>query len=102
MARKNKITRTESTAYSQEFRDTAVELALKADKTSAAVAAELGIPARKLYDWIKAWRLKHKEEGSKSAATNDKVHALEKRIKQLEQENEILKKASAYFAKSLL
>ena len=102
MTRKNKTTKAPPVAYKQEFRDTAVRLALAGDKTAAAVAEELGIPPRKLYDWTKAWKLKQGKSNSKSASATESVQTLQKRVKQLEQENEILKQCTAYFAKTLL
>ncbi|HMY56542.1 MAG TPA: transposase [Candidatus Obscuribacter sp.] len=89
--------------YTQEFRDTAIKLAMEGDKSTAEVARELGLPEWKLYSWVQAWNKKNKqEEQSSSKSAEDKLKALEKRYKALEQENEILKKAAAYFAKTLL
>jgi transposase-like protein len=89
--------------YTEEFKETAVKLALAGDKSIAAVARELGMKERNLYDWIKSWKKRNNKAGSKSETGRfEDVGKLQKRIRELELENEILKKASAYFAKTLL
>lgn len=92
--------------YNQEFRETAVRLAHAGDKPVAQVAKELGIDKHLLYSWIKA-----SKQGKQvsTGAGKEQPHSAEQRLKelqrkykQLETENEILKKAAAYFAKTLL
>ena len=104
MTKKTKPTRAPQAAYNQEFKDTAIKLAVAGDKPIADVATELGVSAKTLYAWVSAWKKKsgshHKSNGKGSA--NDELAKLQKRVKELEQENEILKKASAYFARTLL
>jgi transposase len=87
--------------HSQEFRETAVQLAIAGDKSIAAVAKELGLPDWKLYGWVNAWKKQHGTPSAKPGAANDQIAKLQKELKQLKEENEILKKAAAYFAKSL-
>lgn len=105
MAKKNKPNNKPQPAYNQEFKETAIKLALAGDKPISQVAGELGIPPSRLYDWVKAWK---KKNGKGDAAptgkrsTDDELRKLQKRVKELEQENDILKKASAYFARTLL
>lgn len=93
--------------HSQEFRDTAVQLAIQGEKPVAQVAIELGIDKHLLYSWLKAWKKKHGKVRANKPATQptsaeDELKELRRKNKQLEMEVEILKKASAYFAKSLL
>lgn len=105
MTKKTKPDRTPRAAYNQEFRDTAVKLSLAGDKSIADVARELEIPSRNLYDWVKAWKKKHGSGTagtSKNGSTEEELRRLQKRYKDLETENEILKKAAAYFARTLL
>jgi transposase len=91
------------TAYSQEFRDTAVKLALAGNKSTAEVARELELPEWKLYAWVQSWKKKHSGSASNGVSSaDDELRKLQKRNKELEQEVEILKKAAAYFAKTLL
>jgi transposase len=90
-------------SYTEEFRETAIKLAVAGDKSIADVARELGLPEWKLYGWVQAHKKKNgkaQQQAGKSA--EERLKQLEKRNKELEQENEILKKAAAYFAKTLL
>ena len=87
--------------YSQEFRETAVRLAVAGDKSIAAVAKELGVPDWKLYGWVSTWKKQNGKSGEKPGSSVDEVAKLKKELKQLKEENEILKKAAAYFAKTL-
>jgi len=90
--------------HNKEFRETAIKLALAGEKPVAEVARELGLPEWKLYHWVQAWKKKNSQaansNGNKSA--EGELRKLQKRNKELELENEILKKAAAYFAKTLL
>lgn len=95
-------------AYNQEFRDTAVRLALAGDKPMAQIAKELGIDKHMLYSWVKLWKQKHgksipaAQSSKESGSAEEQLKDLQRKYKQLEMENEILKKAAAYFAKTLL
>jgi len=102
MSKRTKSTKATNQAYSPEFRETAIKLSLGGQKSIAEVARELDIPARKLYDWVSAWKKKNDQGQSRSNGSDDELRKLQKRNKELEMENEILKKAAAYFAKTLL
>lgn len=83
--------------YTREFQENAVRLATLPGKTITSVAIELGVPQWKLRNWIK--ESKQKLERSSEI---DELIRLQKEVKRLEEENLILKKAAAYFAKTLL
>ena len=88
--------------YSQEFRETAVELARKSEKSVAHVAKELGIDKHTLYSWLQTSTKKEIGPQQKQQLDADaELKELRRKNKQLEQEVEILKKAAAYFAKTL-
>ncbi len=90
-------------SYNEEFRETAIKLALVGDKSIADVARELELPEWKLYGWVQSWRKKNsKEPANGKSSSDDELRRLQKRNRELEQEVEILKKAAAYFAKTLL
>lgn len=82
--------------YSKEFQRNAVYLAQSPGRTIASVAQELKMPAWRLRNWIKD----SKENLERSSELSELVR-LQKENHRLQQENEILKKAAAYFAKSL-
>jgi transposase len=87
--------------YDTEFKHRAVQLVLEGSKPGAQVARELGIPANTLYQWVQAYRddPKHPFVGSGHLKPDDAAQrALERRIRDLEEENAILKKAMRIFA----
>ena len=86
--------------YSPQFKANAVQLSLQGDKPVAVVAKELGIPSQTLHMWVTRHE---REQGAVAAAEGEsaeaKIKRLEKRVAQLEEEREILKKAATFFAK---
>jgi transposase-like protein len=82
--------------YPQEFREGAIELVRKG-RGFRDVAQELGIAESCLRGWVKRDQLDRRErdDGLTSAERQD----LRKRVKRLEQEKEILRKAAAFFAR---
>ena len=86
-------------AHPEEFRRRAVELARLREKPIAQIAKDLGISESCLRRWMGQAEV---EEGHKEGLTRDERAELvrlrrEKRV--LEMEVEILKRASAYFAR---
>lgn len=103
MAKKTKQNKVAQTAYNQEFRETAIKLALVGDKPMMAVANELGLPPKTLYAWVRSWKQKNNRTVvTGQGGTDTELRRLQKRNRELEVEVEILKKASAYFARTLL
>jgi transposase len=82
--------------YTKEFQDSAVRLCKQPNRTVASIAQELNIPAWKLRNWV----IKSKQKLEKSTEVEE-ISKLEDRIQELEEENAILKKAAAYFAKNM-
>ena len=84
--------------YSEEFKRDAVALWRKSGKSIAEVARELGVNDMSLGLWIK-----HSDAGSPASEQDksDQAEAarLRKRIKELEEEVEILKRFTAYWVK---
>lgn len=89
------MSKRKSKKYTYAFKEEAVRLAQLPSRSAAGVARELGIPAWKLRNWIK-----ESKEKLERSWEMDEVQRLEKRVRELEEENEILKKATAYFAKN--
>jgi len=90
MAKKKKL------IFHSEYQEQAVRLAATPGKTIAGVAKELDIPEWKLRKWVG-------ESKQKLERTSEVDLLLQKdaEIRRLKEEIEILKKAAAYFAKSL-
>jgi transposase len=83
-----------------EFRQGAVELARVGDKRVAVVAKDLGISESCLRNWMA--QADADENGSSTRLTSSErkeLTELRRKNRQLELENEILKRAAAYFAR---
>ena len=89
--------------YAKEFKLEAVRLLEKRDKPASVLARELGVRRNQLYKWQRQLADKgeaaaFKGSGHRPTQEVDELIALKRRIAELEEENEILKKADAYFA----
>lgn len=87
--------------YTPEFIQEAMQLVVKEKRTAPNVATSLGIPSSTLRGWLR------KYPTMKGTVSEQKDWIVEnrqqkERIRQLEMENAILKKAAAYFAKEVL
>ena len=90
------------TKYTPEFRTEAVDYVLSTGKSVASVSAELGIREKTLYKWVKTRKDALDKESGKTVidAQSPELREAQKRIRELETENEFLKKAAAFFAKN--
>ncbi len=87
--------------YSPEFIAQAVQLVKESDRPVVDIARELGVSAAGLGKWCK------KAEGREAKAElfetpetpEEELKRLRKKVRELEMEKEILKKAAAFFAK---
>lgn len=90
--------------FTAEFKREAVRLLKAGDRPAAVIARELGIPRNRLYKW--ATDLDAKGAGAfggsgRPKSNPDELAKLQRENERLRQENEILKKAAAYFAREL-
>jgi transposase len=83
--------------YSTEFRAEAVRLAETSGQSIRSVALDLGIANQTLGVWI---RLSHERPAGTPLAADERteLEELRRRVKVLETEREILRKAAAFFA----
>ena len=86
--------------FTSEFKNEAVKLAEESGRPLQAVAADLGVHANQL----RMWRNEQLAAGSAEALARQKAEAAElarlrREVKRLEQENEILRRAAAFFAR---
>lgn len=86
--------------YPAEFKAAAVARLDEAGETLSSVSQALGVAAPQL----KTWRLEQQAAGSAEAVARRNAEAAElqqlrRENKRLQEENEILRKASAFFAK---
>lgn len=86
--------------FSEEFKEGAVRLVLDEGKTVGAVARELDLTASALSLWVRHARAERTQ--GKSGLTKDEreeLTRLRKEVREIRMERDILKKASALFAK---
>lgn len=84
-----------------EFRRRAVELAREGTKPVAELAKDLGISESCLRNWVTQAKVDENGGGGArlTSAEKSELAELRRKNRQLEMENEILKRAAAYFAR---
>jgi transposase len=82
-----------------EFRRRAVELARRGDEPVAQIAKDLGISESCLRRWMSIDDVDSGRREGMSSDERRELVELRRRTRVLEMENEILKRASAYFAR---
>lgn len=90
--------------YTKEFKSEAVKLVTEQGYKQCEAATNLGIPVKNLHRWVKE-TLSSKDSSKpavKASESDLEVVRLRKEIKRLEMERDILKKATAFFAKESL
>ena len=96
--------------FPKEFRADVIAVARQGDQSIAQVARSFGVSESCLARWLK---IADREDGLVGGASSPATagadgdleaenRELRKRAKQLEQENEILRRATAYFARDVL
>ena len=93
-------------SYSAEFKAEAVQLVQRGDKDVTQIARELGVALQQLYGWV---RLAEQRKGQRPSdvftgngnrtGEQTELERLRRENAQLKEDNEILKKATAFFAK---
>jgi transposase len=88
--------------YNKEFKEQTVKYVQQNHKTLPELAEELGISVNTLSNWLRQFRKFEDEPFIGSGKLRDTDRLLKERddkIKDLEEENEILKKAMHFFSK---
>ncbi len=90
--------------FTKEFKEGAVRLVTEQGRTISDAAQSLGISPWTMSRWVKAARTEGTDafrgHGQRAPLEQENVD-LRQRVKQLEEERAILKKAAAYFAKDI-
>ncbi|MGE5396211.1 MAG: transposase [Chitinophagales bacterium] len=89
--------------YDREFKELVVKRILNGETTTAAMARELELHYTTVRDWVGQYR----DNGQNAfpgrgrlKPDDDELRKLRKEVADLKEENAILKKAAAYFAKN--
>jgi transposase len=95
--------------YAPEVRQRAVRMVLdhQGDYPSRwaaieSVAKKIGCAPQSLHDWVKKTEVNSGKRAGVPTDMAEKMKALEREVRELRQANEILRKASAYFAQAEL
>jgi transposase len=92
----------ERKSYDKEFKQEVVKLIKEGNRTVSSVANDLGIAKSTITQWVKQ-NDKHKNNAFPGKGNlrpeDDEIRKLKLKIADLEEENEILKKATAIFIK---
>jgi len=90
--------------YPREFRDDVVRVARKrdADVTLEQIADDFGIHAMTLSKWLRQAAIDDGDKPGVTSAEARENRELRKRVKLLEQENEVLRRAAAYLSQANL
>ncbi len=91
--------------FSREVKDRAVRMVLEHEKdhpsrwaTVVSMASKIGCSAATLHEWVKRSEIDSGTRAGVPTEVAEKMKAMEREIRELRQANEILRKASAYFA----
>ncbi len=87
--------------FSPQFRAEAVQMVLETGKPIVEVARDLQINEGTLGNWVNTWRRDHpKPDQPLSPVEKVRMNEMEDEIRRLRMENEFLKKAAAFFART--
>jgi len=89
-------------AYPKEFRDDVVAVARKGQGNAAQIAKDFGISEGTLSNWLKRADIEDGNRPGANDADRKELREANKRIRLLEQENEVLRRAAAYLSQANL
>jgi transposase len=87
--------------FSRQVKAEAVQMVLETGRPIAEVARDLGIHDGTLGNWVSAWRRANPEpEMALTPVERARVQEMEEEVRRLRMENEFLKEAAAFFART--
>jgi transposase-like protein len=90
--------------YPREFRDDVVRVARNRDAgvTVEQIAKDFGVHPMTLFKWLRGADIEAGVKPGVSGSESEQLRQARKRIKLLEQENEVLRRAAAYLSQAHL
>ena len=97
--------------FTKEFKDSTIQLALNSEESVLKIGADLDVNSKTIYNWIREYKVKNNikidsrvsnKKSISKETVDDENRRLRAENKLLKQERDILKKATAYFAKEVL
>ena len=88
--------------HPKEFRDDVVAVARKGEAPIAKLAADFGISESCLRNWLRQADVEDGVRPGTTAAENAELKEARRKIRLLEQENEVLRRAAAYLSQANL
>jgi len=88
--------------YPREFRDDVVAVARKREAPLKQIARDFGISEGCLSNWLKKADVEAGNRPGLDDADRAELRAVKKRVRLLEQENEVLRRAAAYLSQANL
>lgn len=89
-------------AFPKEFREDVVAVARKGEAPVSQIAKDFGISESWLHRWLQQPDVEDGVRPGVTAAESAELREANKRVRLLEQENEILRRAAAFFARESL
>ena len=89
-------------AYPREFRDDVVAVARKSQSPLKQIAKDFGISEGSLHGWMQKADIEDGNRPGVTAADQSELREARKRIRLLEQKNEVLQRAAAYLSQANL
>lgn len=87
--------------YPKEFRDDVVRVARKGDANFAQLAKDFGVSEASIYNWVKQADIDDGVRPGLTEAEREELREIKRRNRVLEEENLILRRAAAFFAKDI-
>ena len=88
--------------YPREFREDVVAVARRGEASTAQVAKDFGISESCLNNWLRSADVEDGLKPGMNSAEAAELREAKKRIRLLEQENEVLRRAAAYLSQAML
>ena len=85
--------------FSVEFRETAAREVVEKSRAVVDVARDCGVTGQTIRNWVNDFRRAHVTDSELSISERARLKELERRVRELEEENRFLGKSVAFFAK---